>query len=319
MRQTVDRDSNQLINGVNNPEAIPENTVSIKHATDPGVGFEFGRKYGNIEELELTELDTFTADVGTNVLDVGSDHGLSASDRVRFSTENADNTAVLPAPLKSGRLYFVKTTPASDTLTLSLTDGGPEIDLTTAGTGTHTIYRYDELEYFKFGAKEAGKFDADYIVSNWDGAEYVYEKTGYLDTALYTVNPSFDNDDLNALLNINADPDDDEPYVDLDCEVKWRIAGKRTATLTFTLRIYNDVNKGTEGLGPDPNPEWPESGDIMTFTGLPGALVNKVAVPADSTVAGDPGDFSHDGEYLYIYTGDGVTHSWLKIAGINEF
>lgn len=48
-------------------------------------------------------------------------------------------------------------------------------------------------------------------------------------------------------------------------------------------------------------------------------LARKVSVPASDNVAGVPGDFAANSTHLYIYTGDGSTHAWLKIAGANEF
>lgn len=51
----------------------------------------------------------------------------------------------------------------------------------------------------------------------------------------------------------------------------------------------------------------------------PGAVVHYRAVPANCTAAGNPGDFSFDATHVYIYTGNGVTHSWLKIVGVSSF
>jgi len=50
-----------------------------------------------------------------------------------------------------------------------------------------------------------------------------------------------------------------------------------------------------------------------------GALINKVAVPGSFTAAGKPGDFAHDHATaaIWIYTGDGSTHTWLKLSGVN--
>lgn len=50
-----------------------------------------------------------------------------------------------------------------------------------------------------------------------------------------------------------------------------------------------------------------------------GALVNKVSTPASSATAGQPGDFAATADYLYLYTGNGTTHTWLRIAGANDF
>ena len=38
--------------------------------------------------------------------------------------------------------------------------------------------------------------------------------------------------------------------------------------------------------------------------------VSFVSVPVTSTGAGHPGDFAADGYNLYVYTGDGSSHSW---------
>jgi hypothetical protein len=39
-----------------------------------------------------------------------------------------------------------------------------------------------------------------------------------------------------------------------------------------------------------------------------------VSVPTATADPGMPGDFARDATNFYIYTGDGVTHSWRKIA-----
>jgi len=52
---------------------------------------------------------------------------------------------------------------------------------------------------------------------------------------------------------------------------------------------------------------------------LAGAPVNMVAVPSASTTAGAPGDFAVSALGLYLYTGDGETHSWLLLSGATSF
>ena len=44
-----------------------------------------------------------------------------------------------------------------------------------------------------------------------------------------------------------------------------------------------------------------------------------VDVPASSSSPGEVGMVAISPDYFYIYTGDGATHSWLRIAGANEF
>ena len=49
--------------------------------------------------------------------------------------------------------------------------------------------------------------------------------------------------------------------------------------------------------------------DINTFPA--GA---KVAAPASATDPGQPGQFAADANFIYAYTGDGTTHSWVRSA-----
>ncbi|TMV09812.1 hypothetical protein FGK63_01710 [Ruegeria sediminis] len=44
-------------------------------------------------------------------------------------------------------------------------------------------------------------------------------------------------------------------------------------------------------------------------------LARKVSVPVNSSIAAAPGDWAADGNYIYVYTGDGNTaHSWVRSA-----
>lgn len=80
-----------------------------------------------------TALGTFTADPTTEILTTSAVHNLYIGDVVVLSS-----TTTLPAGLTAGS-YFVKTVPSTTTLTLSATSGGAVIDITSTGTGTHTI------------------------------------------------------------------------------------------------------------------------------------------------------------------------------------
>jgi hypothetical protein len=59
-------------------------------------------------------------------------HGLSVSDRVVFL---APPGAALPTGITEGTVYFVKTAPDGDTITISTTDGGSTLDITADGDG----------------------------------------------------------------------------------------------------------------------------------------------------------------------------------------
>lgn len=72
--------------------------------------------------------------LGENSSDVISikGHGLVADDRISFFPIP---NAALPAGITEGQLYFVKTTPDADSITIAATSGGATIDLTGDGDG----------------------------------------------------------------------------------------------------------------------------------------------------------------------------------------
>lgn len=84
---------------------------------------------------EWNDGGTFTADAGTNVITTSANHDLEAGQT--FIGSGLD----LPAPMVSGTAYYVKTTPTSNTLTLSATivSGvpGATLDITDTGTIPH--------------------------------------------------------------------------------------------------------------------------------------------------------------------------------------
>lgn len=93
----------------------------------------------------LTTISTVTVNTGTDVLTTGGAHSLSVGDRVRFTNSGGG----LPSPLVAGTDYYVLSVPTTTTLTISATSGGSIIDLTTAGTGTHTIHGTVDVDQFE--------------------------------------------------------------------------------------------------------------------------------------------------------------------------
>lgn len=75
---------------------------------------------------------TVTADAGTDVLTATS-HGLVDGDACQFTT-----TTTLPDPLATATTYYVRDA-TTHTLKVAATSGGAAIDITDAGTGTHTL------------------------------------------------------------------------------------------------------------------------------------------------------------------------------------
>lgn len=72
-------------------------------------------------------------DLGTNVITMTGAHGLSTGDYIYFAT-----SGTLPAGLAVNTAYYVYVDGA-DTLHVSLAIAGATVDITDAGTGTHTV------------------------------------------------------------------------------------------------------------------------------------------------------------------------------------
>jgi hypothetical protein len=80
----------------------------------------------------------FTA-ADTDVITLAA-HGFQNGDKVRVSTSAAD----LPAGLNADTTYYVRDA-TTNTFKVSLTDGGDAVDITDAGTGTHTVVGWENL------------------------------------------------------------------------------------------------------------------------------------------------------------------------------
>jgi hypothetical protein len=87
---------------------------------------------------------TFAANAGTNVITTSTPHNMAAGQAV-----NVDNVGGgLPGGLANHtRYYVIADSLGASTLKLSATLGGAEIDLSSAGTGTHTIYADDAAAF----------------------------------------------------------------------------------------------------------------------------------------------------------------------------
>lgn len=79
------------------------------------------------------------ADPGTNRFTFPTAHGFSANERVSLLTTGTLPTAV-GGDLATLTYYYVRVVDTTN-IELARTAGGPAIDLTSAGTGTHTVYR----------------------------------------------------------------------------------------------------------------------------------------------------------------------------------
>lgn len=73
-----------------------------------------------------------TVDPATDIFTLTA-HGFAANHQVVFTS-----TGTLPTPLVAGTIYFVRDVTAN-TFKVAATSGGVAIDITSAGTGTHTV------------------------------------------------------------------------------------------------------------------------------------------------------------------------------------
>ncbi|MCP5534383.1 MAG: hypothetical protein H7A48_14530 [Akkermansiaceae bacterium] len=122
-----------------------------------------------------------------------------------------------------------------------------------------------ESSVLTFGAKEEGEYDSDAVVLE-DG----FALSGSGSTAKYIASPSFNTEELNAIFQIDADPANDPPFVDLMAEFSWAVgSGAPTSTRTFRFRVHNDVVRGDEGTpsaAATPDDEWVAHGHAQTLT-----------------------------------------------------
>jgi len=85
-------------------------------------------------DLGLDTGTTFTADASTDTL-TATAHGLSNGDVVLFTNSGG----ALPGGLSTNTIYYVVNA-ATDTFKVSTSSGGSAVDITSAGTGTHTFH-----------------------------------------------------------------------------------------------------------------------------------------------------------------------------------
>jgi len=76
-------------------------------------------------------LGPFVAENSTDQVTIKG-HGLSVDDRITFV---APPSATLPTGISAGTVYWVKTVPDADNVTLSTTQGGATLDITADGDG----------------------------------------------------------------------------------------------------------------------------------------------------------------------------------------
>lgn len=132
------------VEGVNHPPIHP----GWEHAAPPG------------DAIQPNSVNEFTADAATDLLSTTA-HGLLAGTRLRFTT-----TTTLPAGLSLATDYYVIASGlTADAFKVSATSGGSAVNITDAGTGTHSWQRYlTDPEQAQVNAWLINKIDAAVIL-----------------------------------------------------------------------------------------------------------------------------------------------------------
>lgn len=151
---------------VDSPGASNElQSLAFKRSPYQLVELQFGRSPSILSTSILDAGDTnwtetgflaFTADSSTDKLTFTDVTDLEDDMRVRvFTTDTA------PGNLSTGTNYFVRDLDISaKTCKLASTSGGSAIDITSAGTGTHTLVFWPDITV---GLKADGVYDGDYL------------------------------------------------------------------------------------------------------------------------------------------------------------
>lgn len=96
------------------------------------------------------------------------------------------------------------------------------------------------------------------------------------------------------------------------------IAGNTVPLRAGLISFVEDGGPSESAPDPVTLGAWTKGESDARFAMLTKAgLTNKVTWDGTYTMVGSPGQYDLTAEYLVVYTGDGTTHSWLKINGSN--
>lgn len=90
----------------------------------------------SLDPNSAADSNNFTADAGTDIITLSAGSWLADNVPVTLTT-----TGTLPGGLSTSTVYWLVNTSGGTSGQLSATEGGSAIDITSAGTGTHTITR----------------------------------------------------------------------------------------------------------------------------------------------------------------------------------
>jgi hypothetical protein len=159
---------------------------------------------------------------------------LAAQEMRCFIDVDTQQTILLPgvsAPVTS--FEFKRT--ATARLEVQFTQRGLVIELPSDAAGI-------------FGVKDSGKYDETAFLSGSLG----WVKTGTGAATVYSFTLSFINTALDALFNVDGNPNNDVAQLTLMGEIQWTTGGNTFKSPTLAIVIDNDVNRGGETMPSTP-------------------------------------------------------------------
>jgi len=290
MLLTINQNNNQLINGLNFPEAIQDNLIQIKRGDTASLAFIFGQPFLPAVEIDAASPITsfkFGAKVVGNY-DApyvvsnwnGSSFGFfktGTGASAVYTTNPSWNTAALNNLLGYDPYGFAQVTNVWTLADIAGSLAGKYVDVPdyagpvrfwfkVGGAGAAPAVpssgRLIEVDIATnatanavataLAAAAAG--DAQFTASTAasDLVQFVDSVVG-----LRATSPAVGTSGFSIAIWIAGSAPNtlaDVEYVDLMAELEWVINGVITSTVPFTVRVFNDVNKGTEGGVTSPNP-----------------------------------------------------------------
>ncbi len=237
--------------------------INIRHPKGTVASWNFNAQ----NELEVTLGDSFTlhailrngASGGTPVttaigtvtaattdLISRTAHGLVAGDRVRFTT-----TTTLPAGLSLLTDYYVLASGlTANDFKVSTTNGGSAVDITSTGTGTHTVSRYDNAGYLTTGitnlrlvAKLPDRRDGPAILTATAAAPVADTFTS---VTAWPLTFAVESDRARRLFEaanapVGAAPD--SASILLTAQISYTYAGRAYRSLPFAIRLSQPISQ----------------------------------------------------------------------------
>lgn len=310
MRLTVNTDNGKLINGFTFPEQISDNRIDIKRADSTGLDWQFGRPFGTSTELGtplgikfgckivgdndgpyvVSNYDQDAEDFLYETVGAGVDllyrvnpswntlklNNLLGVDPEGFAEETSIRCVRDISGSLDGKFFILHDRNGSVGVWFDITGG------TAAPAGAlecdrqieiSTVVEDDAAADVAAEIAAALQADAEFTATAFGSLVSVTDAEIGPRTAAEAGDTGFVVTEwiAGSLPNTMANV----PYVDLEGELERSEDGIITSTLTFTVRVFNDINKGTEGVPQDANPAYPAPALLLQTRDMATATVEE--------------------------------------------